>query len=285
MKTGIVCEGGGMRGVYTAGVLQAFMDEGFQTDELVGVSAGASNGISYVSGQSGRGYRTNVNYCADRRYAGPTAFIKTGSVFGMDFIFGDIPEQLDPFDYAGFSASPCAYFAGATDVETGKAVFFGKRDIAPGFTALRASCSMPVASPIVEFGGRRYLDGGIAAPIPFQKALQDGCDRLIVILTRARDYVKKPQGFAAVYRQMYRQYPALVRAIDRGHLVYNHSLAQLRRLEAQGRAVVVAPSSQLPVGRMCRDREKMVAGYELGYSDGLHALHTIQQTEPVHVPT
>ncbi|NLW78247.1 MAG: patatin family protein [Ruminococcaceae bacterium] len=272
MKIGIVCEGGGMRGVFTAGVLQAFMESGFMADELVGVSAGASNGVSYVSGQQGRGYRTNVDYAGDKRYASFQSFRQTGSFFGMDFIFGEIPDTLDPFNFETFAASPCDFYAGATDMETGQAVFFGKDDVQPGLHVIRASCSMPLLSPIVEYNGRKYLDGGISAPIPIDKALNDGCDKLLVVLTRERGYRKKPQRIQLLYHNKYHQYPNFVRTMNLRHLVYNHTLERLARLETSGRAIIIAPPQPLPVDRMGKDRDKLIAGYNVGLEAGFHAL-------------
>lgn len=261
-----------MRGVYTSGVLQAFLDNGFVADELVGVSAGASNGISYVSAQSGRGLRTNIDYLGDKRYLSFRNYIKTRSFFGMDFLFGEIPEKLDPFDYDTFMASPCGYFAGATDVMTGKAVYFGKQDIQPGLAVIRASCSIPILSPMVEYKGGRYLDGGVAAPIPIEKALEDGCERIIVILTRHRGYIKKPDSMQKLYKFHFRHYPAMEEALRNRYLVYNQTLQQIARLEKEGRALVVAPEAPLPVDRFAQDKDKLVAAYDIGYAGGSQLL-------------
>ncbi|MDL2253025.1 patatin family protein [Ruminococcaceae bacterium OttesenSCG-928-I18] len=275
MKTGIVCEGGAMRGVYTSGVLQAFMEGGFLADLLVGVSAGASNGVSYVSHQLGRGYRTNVDYAGDKRYLSFQNLCETGSLFGFDFIFDEIPNHLDPFDAEAFHASPCDFYAGALDIETGETVFFGKKDIQPGFHAVRASCSMPLLSQVAEYGGHKLLDGGIGQPIPIDKALAEGCDRLVVVLTRERGYRKKPMGMLPLYYARYRAYPKLLQAIRLRHLVYNHTLQRLFRLEAEGRAILVAPDAPLGVGRFGQDREKLINAYEIGHQKGLEALDKI----------
>lgn len=272
LKTGIVCEGGGMRGVFTSGVLQAFMDGGFVADELVGVSAGASNGVSYVSGQSGRGYRTNVDYAGDKRYCSWQSWLKTGSIFGMDYIFGEIPQRLDPFDYDAFAASPCDFYAGATNLRTGAITWFGKSDIAPPLLALRASCSIPLFSPPVHIDGQAYLDGGVAAPIPLEKALADGCGKLVVILTRPRGYRKKPQSARAAYHLALRGSPNLVKAMDRRHLVYNHTLEKLWRLEADGAALVVAPPQALTVDRFGKNAQAMKDAYSVGQACGQQAL-------------
>lgn len=276
MKTAIVCEGGGMRGVFTAGVLQSFMDGDFVADMLVGVSAGASNGASYVSRQKLRGYRTNVNYSHDRRYAGLYSFLTTGSFFGMDFIFGEIPNTLDPFDFETFYESPTAYYAGATDVYTGKPVFFDKNHVTPGFTAIRSSCSIPVFSPIVEYQGGKYLDGGVSAPIPLQQALDLSAERLVVVLTQPRGFEKKPMSMRRVYKQVLHKYPAMVHALDRRHQVYNETLRQVDQLEAQGQVVVIAPPQALGVDRFGKDREKLIDSYRIGERCGKEALAAIQ---------
>lgn len=275
MKTGIVCEGGGMRGIFTSGVLQAFMDEGFVADELVGVSAGASNGVSYVSGQHGRGKRTNADYAGDKRYVSWRNYIRTGSVFGMDFIFGQIPETLDPFDYEAFQHSATDYYAGLTSLATGKAVFFGKQHIVPPLTVLRASCSIPMLAPVMVYNGQEYLDGGVAAPIPIQKAQQDGCEKLVVILTRPKGYRKTAQKGRALYHRIYKDYPNFAKAIDVRHLVYNHTLETLARMEKDGRAIVVAPQGPLAVDRLGKDRQKLLQAYDEGLSCGLQALQKL----------
>lgn len=273
--TGIVCEGGGMRGVFTAGVLQAFMDEKFLSDLLVGVSAGASNGASYVSAQAGRGKRTNINYVEDKRYISIQNLIKEKSLFGMDFIFGEIPEKLDPFDYQTFYNSECDYYAGATNLETGKVDFFGKEKILPGLKVLRASCSIPMLSNIVEIDGNKYLDGGVAEPIPLDFAIKKGCKKTIVILTRDRSYRKKPMGFKPVYSAIYKQYPSFIKTLNLRHLKYNHTLDKIAYLEKEGSVIVVAPETPLNVDRFGKDKIQLSQAYDEGYKMGLNTLKLI----------
>lgn len=275
MKIGIVCEGGAMRGVYTTGVLQSFLDANFMADLLVGVSAGASNGISYVSRQSGRLLRTNVDYIGDKRYLSFSSYLRTKSVFGWDFIFGEIPEKLDPFDYDSFRANPCDFLAGATNIETGRCHFFGKDDIAEKLMVLRASCSMPFFAPIIEFQGMHLLDGGVSDPIPVDRAMQEGCDKVVVILTRERGFKKKRESFGPLLHTAYRKYPKLIQAMDTRHLAYNHALARVQRLEQEGRAIVVAPENPLPIGRFAQDRDNMMFAYNLGLTDGGQALQKL----------
>ena len=175
MKLGLVLEGGGMRGLYTVGVLDALMERRLSPDYVIGVSAGAGNGISFVSGQKGRAYRVDMDYLRDRRYISLRNFVKTRSVFGMDFVFDDIPGKYDPFNYPAFLASPTEFVTGVTDVVTGRPVYFGKQPLmADQCRLLRASAAIPLFSPMVEFRGRLYLDGGTADPIPVKRALADG---------------------------------------------------------------------------------------------------------------
>ena len=268
MKIGLVLEGGGMRGLYTVGVLDCLMDRNFLADYVIGVSAGAGNGISYVSGQKGRSYRVDVNYLEDKRYISLQNFLKTGSVFGMDFIFDIVPKHLDPFDYKAFLASPCEFVAGVTNVRTGKPVYFGKQpDIGSECKVLRASAAIPLFSPMVRFQGGLYLDGGTADPIPVRRALEDGCDKVIVVLTRDRTYIKGPEKFRHLYRRKLREYPHMIDTLDRRHEMYNGTRAYLKTLEQEGRALVIAPSEPLLIGRFEKDRAVLDRVRDLGYRD------------------
>lgn len=267
MKTGLVLEGGGMRGLYTIGVLDCFLDRGFTADYVVGVSAGACNGVSFVSGQRGRSLRVNTNYLGDKRYLSVWSFLKTGSMFGMDFLFNEIPSKLEPFDYGAFLASPTEFYAGVTDVSTGKPVYFGKDAMRDNARVLRASSSIPVFSPVVELDGGKYLDGGTADPIPVRRALEDGCDRLIVVLTRDRSYRKPPESFRWIYNKVFRNNPAMIAALDQRHERYNETLEFLRQLERDGIAQVIAPSEPVKISRFEKDMQKLSALYDRGMQD------------------
>lgn len=268
MKTGLVLEGGGMRGLYTTGVLDRFMDEEIGFDYVVGVSAGACNAVSYLSGQRGRSYRINTRYVRDKRYAGLENLIKHRSVFGMDFLFDTIPNELDPFDYEAFFASPGEFLCVATDVQTGRPAYFNKDDIrATGTAALRASSSIPGFSPMVELEGGRYLDGGASDPIPVHRALRDGCDRVVAVLTRPRDYRKRPEPLRSFYRRLYRDYPAMTELLDRRYLLYNRTLEDIAALEREGRVLVVAPEAPLELGRFEKNPARLRAAAWLGYHD------------------
>lgn len=267
MKVGLVLEGGGMRGLYTSGVLDYFLDQQIFVDYVIGVSAGACNGVSYLSKQKGRNYRVNTNYVSDKRYLSLSNFIKTKSLFGMDFIFDEIPHQLDLFDYETFLSSPSEYKLGVTDVLTGRPVYFDKTHLDHDSTILKASSSIPVFSPIIEYQNGLYLDGGTTDSIPVKQALKDGCDHVIIVLTRDRNYIKKPESFRFIYSKVLKAYPNLIQALDNRHLMYNETLKFIKELEQQGKATIIAPSSPLEISRFEKDVSKLKNIYELGYLD------------------
>ena len=273
MKRGLVLEGGGMRGLYTAGVLDYFMDQGIEFDYCIGVSAGACHATSYLSKQRGRSFRINTAYLSDGRYFGVKNFFKTGSMFGMDFIFDEIPHKLDPFDYDTFLKTKCEFYAGVTDVQTGKPAYFGIEAMNHDTTVLRASSAIPVFSPIVEFRGRKFLDGGTSDPIPVKKALADGCDKLVIVLTQHRDYVKSPEKFRAVYRHLYGRYPEMVATLDRRYQVYREAKELAFELEKNGKAIVIAPEHPVGLDRFEKDITKLRALYDEGYRDAERADH------------
>lgn len=279
-KTGLVLEGGGMRGLYTIGVLDYFMDHGIKADYVIGVSAGACNGASFVSGQKGRSYRINTQYLKDKRYISLRNYIKTKSLFGMDFLFDTIPNRLDPYDYAGMFASECQFVVGVTNVCTGKPVYFTKNDMDHHAAVLRASSSIPVFSPIVDYQGGQYLDGGTSDPIPVKKALEDGCERVIVVLTRHWGYIKPKSMHRLLYRSVFRKYPQMVRLLEQRHEIYNYTLAYLDALKKQGKALVIAPSEPIEISRFETDIKKLDALYAMGQMDAAAIFKNFK--EPTH---
>lgn len=188
MKTGLVLEGGGLRGIYTVGVLDVLMEEELFPDYAVGVSAGAANAVSYLSGQKGRGYRVNTQYLGDKRYMSLSNLIRKHSLFGMDLIFDEIPNALDTLDYEAIQRSPIEFYTGVTSCEDGQALYFGKEYLANNCDLLCASASIPIISRPVEIDGIPCVDGGVADPIPVQKALDDGCEQIVAVLTQPRGY-------------------------------------------------------------------------------------------------
>lgn len=268
MKTGLVLEGGGMRGVYTVGVLDAFTKHNFMPDYLIGVSAGASNGVSYISGQKGRALRTNTEYINDKRYLSFYNLLTKGSLFGMDFLYDELPKTIDPFDYDSFFANPCDFKVGVTNAETGEAEFYGKDSLRDGSTVLKASASIPLVAPVVEYKGRKYLDGGTSSPIPVNEALRDGCDKLIVILTRHRKFIKPAVRFQTFCSLVMRKYPAMMDLLKRHHIVYRENQKEVVRLEKEGKAWVIAPEKPLVIDRFEKNKDKLLVAYRQGFIDG-----------------
>lgn len=275
MKIGLVLEGGGMRGLYTVGVLDYFLEQNFFPDYVVGVSAGAANAVSYLARQKGRGYRVNVNYLNDKRYLSFSNFIKTKSIFGMDMIFDEIPNKLEPLDYNALYDCKCEFKVGVTDVEKGETVFFGKDHLKDNCLILRASSSIPILSPMVEYQGRKYLDGGTTDPIPLKKAIEDGCDKIIVVLTQPRGYIKTPQKYKALYKSVFRKYPMMIEAMKDRHIKYNETLGEINKLEKQGKAIVIAPSSPMGIGRYEKDLNKLKAVCHLGIENAKEKINEI----------
>jgi predicted patatin/cPLA2 family phospholipase len=268
LKIGLVLEGGGMRGVYTTGVLDAFQDNGITFDYLIGVSAGACHATSFLSGQRGRSFKINLEYSQDKRYVSARNFIKNGSVFGMDFIFHEIPDCLLPFDYDAMAANPTEFVVGVTDVQTGKPFYFRNPPIHEVNNIVAASSAIPVFSPMVTIHGKQYLDGGTTDPIPVRKALEDGCDRVVVVLTRPRGYQKQPESFRRIYRHKFKAYPNMIEALDHRHEQYNETLAFLKKLEQDGTALVLAQTETVPIGRFEKKPEKLTQLYNVGLRDG-----------------
>lgn len=264
MKTGLILEGGAMRGLFTAGVMDVMLEHNIPFDGAIGVSAGAAFGCNYKSKQIGRVLRYNLRFCADKRYSGVRCLLRTGNIFSTDFCYGEVPLRYDPFDYDTYNSNPMDFYVVCTDVETGKAVYHkytGWKD--HGFDWIRASASMPLVSQIVEIDGRKYLDGGIADSIPVAFFQQLGYDRNVVVLTRPKGYQKK-NGAMPLIRQKYRAYPKLVEAMANRHIVYNNTLAEIDRDEQAGRLFVLRPEKPLPVGRVEKDPKKLQQAYDTG---------------------
>ena len=276
-RTGFVLEGGGMRGIYTAGVLDELMDWGLAPDGILGVSAGAIHGASFVSGQQGRNIRYTKKYCRNWRFMSLRSMLLTGDLVGRVFSYEKLPYRLDPFDFDAFFRSPVRFYALATDVETGEAVCLdGKPDAHALLEALRASSSMPLVSTIVEWEGRRYLDGGTADSIPLKRFQDMGYTRCLVVRTQPEGFVKRPDRSLALMRVRYRRYPAFVRACERRHEVYNASLAYAGQAQAEGRALVLCPSRRIPIGRVEKNPEALEAQYQLGRADARAARERIE---------
>ncbi|MDR0387764.1 MAG: patatin family protein [Treponema sp.] len=268
----LILEGGGLRGNYTAGVLDAFMKHGLEFPYLIGVSAGVGMGCSFVSKQRERNLYILKNYRKDPRYLSIRSFIKTGDYFGLDFIYHDIPDRFVPFDIETFLASPTRFVSVCTDCETGEPAYFEKDSGI--LSVMKASSAMPFVSRIVEHGGRKLLDGGISDAIPLAKALSEGFTQNIVILTHPAGYRRK-RGIEPPARLFYRKYPRLIEALGSYVEKYNQSLAFAEDEAAAGRTLMIRPSVDLKVSRTERDMAKLISLYELGLKDGEAAALTL----------
>lgn len=260
----LVLEGGGTRGFYSSGVFEAFMEAGIMFPYIAGVSAGAANVLSYVSGQRGRSRVIVEKYVGDSKYLGYRNLIKHGSLFGYDFIFNTIPNEHIFWDREVFADNDIKLLTGATDCNTGQTVWFEKQQVLSGLDVLRASCSIPLLSKIVVYNDYQLLDGGISAPIPIEKSIADGNSFHVIVLTRNKGYLKPPFKHRNILKLFYSKYPELIKAILNRHAVYNRQLAVCEKLEAEGKAIIIRPQKTLEVDRINRDIEKLLYLYDEG---------------------
>jgi predicted patatin/cPLA2 family phospholipase len=275
-QTGLVLEGGGMRGVYTAGILEYFLEQDLFFPYVIGVSAGACNAASYLSKQKGRNKTVTVEYASDPRYISWRNYFKNRQFFGMDFIFDEIPNQHVPYHYDVFYSSPVEFVVGTTDCLTGMPVYFKKQDYGKDLlTVLRASSSLPFIAPEIRYQDKILLDGGISDPIPIKKAQSDGFKKNIVILTRNKGYLKKPSKFHFLVDRKYPDYKGLQQSLRTRYQVYNDTLDYLEKEEAAGNVLIIRPSEPLKVGRMERNSQRLAELYSQGYRDAKASMDKI----------
>ena len=269
MKKGLVLEGGAMRGLFTAGIIDVMMEAGVEPDGLIGVSAGAAFGCNYKSRQPGRAIRYNTRFAKDARYSGLKSLLTTGDYFNAQFGYHIVPYQYDLFDVETFEQNPMEFMVVCTDVLTGQAVYH-KMDRVDydELEWLRASASMPLASKVVEVAGRKLLDGGVADSIPLAYFESIGYDRNVVILTQPEGYVKHRTKLMPLMRIGLRHYPEMIQAMDRRYLMYNHELEFVRQAEREGRCLVIRPDEKLPIGHISHDPEEMKRVYQIGREMG-----------------
>ena len=267
MKTGLVLEGGALRAIFSSGVCDALLDGNVMTDYVIGVSAGIAYGVSYVSRQPRRNLEVVTRYAPDKRYMGMNNLVNKSnrSYFGLKFAYDTIPNELIPFDYDTFAAYPGEVEAVVTNLNTGKADYLPVPRQDRESLLLQATCAMPLLFPIYRINGQPYLDGGAADSIPWRRALDQGCERVVVVLTRPREYRRKPDQMIRLIRKQYQEYPKFVQAMETRAQRYNESREQLFALEREGKVLVIAPESTLGVGRIERDTEKLRLLWAEGY--------------------
>ena len=278
MKTGLVMEGGALRGLFTAGVIDVFMENGITFDGAVGVSAGATFGCNIKSGQVGRALRYNLKYCRDKRYFSFLSLFLTGNLFGKDFCYHKIPEKLDPFDNDAYEKNPMEFHIVCTNVETGKPVY-KKCDRLDGENLewVRASASLPLVSEVVEVDGMKLQDGGISDSIPLKYFESIGYDRNVVILTQPKGYIKKPGNSVKYFKNLLRKYPKMVEALENRPQMYNETTKYIEEKENSGEVFVIRPETTLPIKRTTRDTEKLKQVYESGRKEALKNIDAIKE--------
>lgn len=271
MKTGLVLEGGALRTIFSSGVCDAFLDAELPLpDYTVGVSAGIAYGVSYLSLQSRRNLKLVTTYANDRRYMGWRNFAdpRNRSYFGLKFAYETIPNELLPFDYDTFEAYPGTVEAVVTNLNTGRADYLPVPRRDGHNLLLQATCAIPLMFPVIHLDGQPYLDGGCADPIPWKHAFDMGCDRVVVILTRERDYRKEPDRTIRVLSRAFRKYPAFLETMRRRAELYNASREELFALEKAGKVLVIAPEDTLGCSRTEKDMEVIRALWQIGYFAG-----------------
>lgn len=269
MKTCLVLEGGGLRGIYTAGVLDEMLNDNIKVDAIIGVSMGALIGINYKSKQRERAIRYNLRYCNDKRYIGLHSLIKTGNIANKEFAYYKLPNELDKFDYDTYKKSKIKFYVTVTNLETGEAEYIEIKDAKDNIEYFRASSSIPGVSRIVEIDGKKYLDGGIADSIPVKKALDLGYDRVIVVLTRPIEYRKKLTEMKWLQAR-YKKYPKFMKAIAKRNKSYNEKVDRIIKLEKEGKVFCIRPSRKVKIKRIEKDERIILEQYNLGKSDYLN---------------
>ena len=275
-KTALVLEGGAMRGMYTAAVLDVLMDEGIKVDAIYATSAGVLFGVNYISGQRGRAIRYNKRFSRDKRYMGIHSLITSGNVINKDFAFYEVPFTLDVFDQEAYSRSDTKMIATVTNVHTGGVEYIEVKNVLKQMEVLRAASAMPFVSQMVELDGQLYLDGGLADSIPLKKCQEDGYERIIVVETRPAGYRKsKPNSVLA--KLFYSKYPNLVDIINNRYIGYNAILQEIDELDAKDEIVLVRPTKELSLGRIESDPNRLQEMYDLGISDAKALLPRIKK--------
>lgn len=273
-KVGLVLEGGAMRGMYSAGILDSFLDNNIKVDCILGVSAGALFGVNYCSKQKGRALRYNKKYIKDSRYMSLKSLIKTGNLVNTEFAYHEVPFKLDVFDEETYSKSKTDFYAVITNIKTGKAEYKKLINVSVQIDELRASGSMPYVSKPVKIGNEYYLDGALADSIPVLKCKEMGYEKIIVVLTKPLSYRKKKRP-AFIAKIFYKKYPNLVNAINTRYIKYNETLDIIIDMENKKEIFVFRPSKDLKIKRIEKDTDKLQAMYDLGvkdFQDNLKAL-------------
>ena len=275
-EAGLILEGGGMRGLYTTGVLDAFLEHDIEFSTVYGVSAGSCHACSYLSKQYGRGYRVAAEYVDDPRYCSVRSLLKTGDMFGVDMCYSQIPDVYVPYDYDAFLNYQGKFYAVLTNLETGKAEYHRVKDMEKQIWAIRASSSLPLLSRTIVVKGRPYLDGGCADSIPVKRSIAAGNQKNVVILTRDASYRKEASSIMPLIRLRYHKYPNFMKTMANRHIMYNETLEFIEKEEAAGHLFVIRPKEIVEVDRLEKDKDKLKLLYKQGLEDGRAAIEAMK---------
>ncbi len=268
-QAGLVLEGGGMKGVYTAGVLDLFLDKGLEFSSVYGVSAGACNMCSYISKQRGRALDVNIDYLDSKRYCSVESMLLSGDLFNVNTCYNLIPNYLNPIDKETFAKYEGKAYSVVTNLRTGRPEYLRMKDAVKDIDKVRASSSLPLVSRTVTINGKPYLDGGLSDSIPIQKSIRDGNRKNVIVMTKEVGYRRKPidSGQLALIKLRYAKYPKVAEIMARRHIMYNECLDYIERLEKDGQVFVIRPQRPNDVRRIERDKARMKALYDQGYQE------------------
>jgi len=265
----VIFEGGGMRGGYSTGVIDSFLDHAIEFSSIYAVSAGACHASSFISKQRGRAFRISSEYINDKNFCSIWSWLKTGNLFGVDMVFNRLHTELDPFDYTTFGKYQGVFYATVTNIETGSPEYLKvtEESARKSFREVQASSAIPMLSTIVDINGKKYLDGFVGDSIPIQKSIDDGNTKNVLVLTRPKGYRKKSNHSLFLIKQKYRKYPNFVEKYASRPLRYNETMDMIDNLEKEGKICVIRPETNLDVGMVTKNKEKLRRLYELGFSD------------------
>lgn len=266
-NAGLVLEGGGLKGVYTSGVLDFFLDKGIEFSSCYGVSAGACSLCSFLSKQRGRAYHVNVDYLDDKNYCSVYSLLKTGDLFGVEMCYHRIPDELYPYDYETYNQYQGTFYSVVTNIETGHAEYIPIKDMKEDIEAIRASASLPLVSRNVSYQGKLFLDGGISDAIPLRKSMEDGNHKNVVVMTKETGYRRKPSSMTSLIKLRYKKYPKVYELMKNRHIAYNETLDFIEEQVKAGNTFLIQPGKKSDVGRIEKDKVKLQALYEEGYQE------------------
>ena len=266
-KAGLVLEGGGLKGVYTSGVLDFFLDKGIEFSSCYGVSAGACCLCSFLSKQRGRAYHVSVDYLEDKNYCSFYSLLKTGDLFGAEMCYHRIPDELYPYDYEAYNQYQGTFYSVVTNIETGHAEYIPIKDMREDIKAIRASASLPLVSRNVSYQGKLFLDGGISDAIPLRRSMEDGNHKNVVVMTKETGYRRKPSNMTTLIKLRYQKYPKVYELMKNRHIAYNETLDFIMEQVKAGNTFLIQPQKKSDVGRIEKDKGKLQALYEEGYQE------------------